>query len=75
MLYHIWEVDKNGERIEHIQLLSKNKKQLKGKWEIFVKKTIAEEVDPVEVKGYFMITDCAYYAVYDDRNERVFKNK
>lgn len=73
MKYFVWELDEDGSPTHVIQLLSDNKKKLRGKWQMFVKETIKNEVAECCVKGYHLTTDSSQYAVYDDRQERVFK--
>jgi hypothetical protein len=75
MKYFVWKVDENLIQERLVKELSPNKKQLRGKWEQFIK-----DFDDLYVIGYRMghFVDgelFPLYIVFDDRNEMVYKSK
>ena len=87
MKYHVWNVDDFLHRVSlEKKDLAKNKKSLHGKWQIFVKEKRKEMPDHIfDMVGYRLMiyfqTDdkeiilVESYAIYDDRNDLVWKNQ
>lgn len=79
MTYFVWTIDEDFNRLEMIRELANSKKKLKGKWQIFLKEKCDDDQD-WEVYGYRLgrrIPDEEFffeYAVFDSRNELVYKN-
>lgn len=74
MKYHVWLTTEDMQPIKYLQLLSKNKRKLKGKWQVFVK-GITKGIDDAEILGYRLRVEDEYYMVLDDREEVVYKTK
>jgi hypothetical protein len=73
MKYYVWKLTE-GDYSERICLLSPNKKKLRGKWQMFVKEYSPTD-EEFELIGYRLIIGDITYAIFDDREDQVFKTR